>query len=109
MARRLGCWRQFHHSPASRNAPLLIFPHAGAGASAYRAASKVFSARFDVSIAQYPGVQDRAAESPLDSFSEIAVGALDEYERLSRNRNAPISVLGNSVGGLVAFEFTRIA
>lgn len=109
MPRQLGWIRQFHKPdfPASR--PLLLFPHAGAGASAYRDFSKVLSSKFNVIVFQYPGRQDRAAEAALTTLSAIAEGAFGEFSASEHNRGVPIVTFGHSMGGWVAFEFVRIA
>jgi surfactin synthase thioesterase subunit len=108
MARKLGWIRQFH-TPAEPDSPaLLVFPHAGAGASAYREFSKALSAHFDVIVFQYPGRQDRAAEPLLGTLPEIAAGAFDEFAASEHNRG-PIVTFGHSMGALVAFEFVRLA
>jgi surfactin synthase thioesterase subunit len=109
MPRKLGWVRQFHQPELPESLPLLLFPHAGAGASAYRAFSKLLSANFDVIVFQYPGRQDRAAEAPLGSLPEIAAGAFEEFSTSGHNRGAPIVTFGHSMGGWVAFEFVRIA
>ena len=109
MARNLGWIRQFHQPADPRSLPLLIFPHAGAGASAYRNFSKTLSANFSVLIAQYPGRQDRAAEPLLGSLPEIAAGAFAEFAASEHHRGAPVVAFGHSMGAIVAFEFVRLA
>lgn len=88
---------------------LLVFPHAGSGASAYRDFSKRLSTRFNVLVLQYPGRQDRAAEAPLDSLAAMAAGAFDDFNASVHRRSGPISAFGHSMGALVAFEFVRVA
>jgi surfactin synthase thioesterase subunit len=107
--RTTGWIRQFHEPGSSENPPLLVFPHAGAGASAYRAFSKVLSADFDVVVFQYPGRQDRAGEPLLESVPEIAAGAFENFSTSGRRAGDPIITFGHSMGALVAFEFVRIA
>jgi len=109
MPRNLGWIRQFHQPESPESLPLLVFPHAGAGASAYRTFSKVLSTKFTVIIFQYPGRQDRAAEPALGSLPEIAAGAFEEFSASEHNRGIPIVTFGHSMGGWVAFEFVRIA
>ncbi|MBF6125125.1 thioesterase II family protein [Nocardia brasiliensis] len=104
-----GWIRKFHRAKAEAAAPLLIFPHAGGGASIYRPFSKQLSADFDVILFQYPGRQDRAAEAALTTLPDIAAGAFAEFVRSPFNRDQPITVFGHSLGALVAFEFTRLA
>ncbi|KAA1248811.1 thioesterase [Mycobacterium simiae] len=109
MPRTLGWIRQFHQPDSATSLPLLVFPHAGAGASAYREFSKILSARFSVLVFQYPGRQDRAAETSLPSLPDIAAGAFREFTTSQHNRGHPIVAFGHSMGALVAFEFVRLA
>lgn len=109
MPRTLGWIRQFHNPDSPDRPLLLVFPHAGSGASAYRDFSKVLSSQFTVVVFQYPGRQDRAGEAPLLSLPEIAAGAFDEFSRSDHNRGVPIVAFGHSMGALIAFEFVRIA
>ena len=109
MPRTLGWIRQFHQPEAPESLPLLVFPHAGAGASAYRDFSKVLSAKFRVIVFQYPGRQDRAAEAALASLEDIAAGAFGEFATSDQNRGLPVVAFGHSMGALVAFEFARLA
>ncbi|MEU8896802.1 alpha/beta fold hydrolase [Nocardia sp. NPDC048505] len=101
--------RKFHRSTSPERLPLLIFPHAGAGASAYRTLSKALSEHFDVVIFQYPGRQDRAKEPALTSLPDLAAGAFAEFRLSEYNRGVPIVVFGHSMGSLVSFEFVRLA
>lgn len=109
MPRTLGWARQFHEPQSPGSPPLLVFPHAGAGASAYREFSKVLSRAFDVVVFQYPGRQDRAAEAPLATLPEIAAGAFAEFSASAHSRAVPIVAFGHSMGAMVAFEFVRLA
>lgn len=109
MPRSLGWIRQFHKPDLPESLPLLVFPHAGAGASAYREFSKALSKKFKVIVFQYPGRQDRAAEALLGSLTAIAAGAFGEFSTSDHNRGVPIVTFGHSMGALVAFEFVRIA
>ena len=109
MPRTLGWIRQFHQPDSPDALPLLVFPHAGSGASAYRDFSKVLSRKFRVIIFQYPGRQDRAAEPALASLGEIAAGAFAEFAASDHDRAVPVVTFGHSMGALVAFEFVRLA
>jgi surfactin synthase thioesterase subunit len=109
LPRTLGWIRQFHEPDSPESLPLLVFPHAGSGASAYRDFSKVLSTRFRVIIFQYPGRQDRAAEPALASLEEIAAEAFAEFAASDHNRGVPVVTFGHSMGALVAFEFVRRA
>jgi len=104
-----GWIRKFHNLDSTDRPPLLIFPHAGAGASGYRQFSKVLSADFDVIAFQYPGRQDRAGEPALTSLRDIAAGAFAEFRASVFNRGVPIITLGHSMGAHISFEFARLA
>ena len=109
MAQALGWIRQFHKPGAEGLPPLLIFPHAGSGASTYRAFSKLLSTEFDTAVFQYPGRQDRVREAAAETLPELAAGAFAEFSSSKFNRGEPLTVFGHSMGSLVAFEFTRLA
>ncbi|MGY3553474.1 thioesterase II family protein [Williamsia sp. R60] len=109
MSRDLGWIRQFHQPTSPANPPLLIFPHAGSGASTYRAFSKELSSSFDVIVFQYPGRQDRAREAPAETLPDLAAGAFAEFVESRWNRQAAITVFGHSMGAVTAFEFVRLA
>lgn len=109
MGQSLAWSRQFHKPSAADNPTLLIFPHAGSGASTYRAFSKKLSETFDVVVFQYPGRQDRAREEAAETLPELANGALAEFSTSTFNRGGPITVFGHSMGAIVAFEFVRAA
>ncbi|KUH95909.1 thioesterase [Mycobacterium sp. IS-1556] len=101
--------RKFHNRESIDRPPLLIFPHAGAGASWYRKFSEVLCDDFEVIALQYPGRQDRAAEPAPTSLTDIAAGAFAEFQTSEFNRGIPITTFGHSMGALVSFEFARIA
>lgn len=109
MDRKLGWIRQFHKPEVLHSPLLLIFPHAGSGASAYRALSKTLSANFSVLVFQYPGRQDRGSEPALGTLEDIAAGALADFQGSDHNRGLPLFTFGHSMGALVSFEFVRLA
>lgn len=109
MPRPVGWVRQFHRPGAPECPNLLVFPHAGSGASAYRDFSKALSANFNVVVFQYPGRQDRAAEPASPSVAAMAAGAFDDFAASEHRRAGPLVAFGHSMGALVAFEFVRLA
>lgn len=109
MARELGWLRQFHKPSTESLPPLIIFPHAGAGASAYRVFAKRLAELFDVVVIQYPGRQDRAREAAAATLPELAAGAFEAFRASPHHREVPITVFGHSMGSIVAFEFARLA
>ncbi|MTE11484.1 thioesterase II family protein [Nocardia aurantiaca] len=109
MPRKLGWIRQFQAPSAESATPLLVFPHAGAGASAYRDLAKRLAAEFDVVVFQYPGRQDRIRESAAESLPELAAGAFAEFRESTHETGAPLTIFGHSMGAVVGFEFARLA
>ncbi|WP_433564549.1 thioesterase II family protein [Nocardia sp. CA-151230] len=109
MPRELGWIRQFQAPSAESAPPLLIFPHAGAGASAYRVFAKTLAAEFDVVVFQYPGRQDRAREAALETLPDIAAGAFAEFRESAHETGVPLTIFGHSMGAVIAFEFARLA
>ncbi|MFI9535496.1 thioesterase II family protein [Nocardia fusca] len=101
--------RQFHKPTSPGHPPLLVFPHAGAGASAYRTFSKACSAHYDVVVFQYPGRQDRIHEPALETLPEIAAGAFAEFRDSNGYGTVPITTFGHSMGAMISFEFIRLA
>lgn len=104
-----GWIRKFHKTSPEVTTPMLIFPHAGAGASTYRELSKLLSTDFDVIVFQYPGRQDRVAEPPMTDLADIAAGAFTEFEASEYNNGVPFMTFGHSLGGVTSFEFARLA
>ncbi|WP_175411367.1 thioesterase II family protein [Streptomyces sp. TRM64462] len=82
---------------------LFVFPHAGAGASAYRLAPHVPDT-VEVVTVQLPGRENRFAEDPLTSVDAV----VDELAPLIASRTElPFGFFGHSMGALVAFAVAR--
>ncbi|MBR8641372.1 thioesterase [Streptomyces tuirus] len=82
---------------------LLCFPHAGAGASAFRTWDEHLSSA-TVCPVQFPGREGRFADSPFHTVEPLVDAAL---EALVPVLHGPFAVFGHSMGALVAYEFTR--
>ncbi|MFC0435369.1 thioesterase II family protein [Kutzneria buriramensis] len=82
---------------------LFVFPHAGAGASAYQLAT-CLPDTVEVCAVQLPGRENRFAEPALTSMSE-AVAALAPL--IAEHTDLPYAFFGHSMGSLIAFETTR--
>lgn len=102
--RRVPALRTFHAPADPGLPPLLIFPHAGAGASSYRDLSARLAGHYRVAVMQYPGRQDRGRQTPATSLTDLAQEAFDEF-----GDAAPVTLFGHSMGSIVGFEFARLA
>ncbi|WP_333769285.1 alpha/beta fold hydrolase [Streptomyces sp. IBSBF 2435] len=90
---------------AGGSAPaLVLFPHAGGSAGAYRALANRFPAGVEVRAVQYPGRETRAGEPLIDDMDTLADQAADALRPLLGRR---LAILGHSMGAVVAYEVTR--
>lgn len=105
MTERLGKspWLPFGTAPEA-DIRLLCLPHAGAGATVYRAWGAGFPAHIGVCPVQPPGREKRRREQPLTAATELA--GLLAPEVLAGIRT-PYAVFGHSTGALSAFELVR--
>ena len=83
---------------------LLCLPHAGAGASVYRAWGRGLPASIAASPVQPPGREKRLSELPMTSVEEIARQLAPEIVKMVR---PPYAIFGHSAGALCAFEVSR--
>ncbi|MGD9619081.1 MAG: thioesterase II family protein [Mycolicibacterium sp.] len=95
--------RNFHPAPTAR-LRLVCFPHAGGSASYFFPLSAALSPEFEVHVMQYPGRQDRYSESFVDNVEDMADEAFAALEPLAE---APLAILGHSMGAVLAFEVAR--
>lgn len=107
MTNQLGFTPWIKRFPGSADRSVIVFPHAGGAAAAYRTfASAVAAGGADTYIVQYPQRADRLAHPAPDTIEELAaelVGAGD-WSTVGELR-----LFGHCMGALVAFEFARIA
>ena len=83
---------------------LACFPHAGGGAEAFAALAGALPDDVELLAFQYPGRRERRAEPCVTDLSALA----DEAARaLAPYADRPLSLLGHSMGALVAFETAR--
>lgn len=88
--------------PAARHR-LVICPHAGGGASFYRAFSALFAPEIEVQIVQYPGRENRLGEPLVADLYRL----VDEVAGALRDTDdgwAGTALLGHSMGAAVAHE-----
>lgn len=80
---------------------LVCFPHAGAGATAYRAWPDLLPPDIELLSVCYPGRQDRFGEPNAASLDALAAGIADALVPLA---GTPFALFGHSMGALVAYE-----
>ncbi|WP_406275324.1 alpha/beta fold hydrolase [Nocardia sp. NBC_00881] len=98
-------WLRTLRFEATARHHLLCFPPGGGPATAYRELARRFGAGVVVLSAQYPGRQDRLAETPITDIGELADRIAEEV--LAQGRIAQLSLFGHSMGATVAFETAR--
>jgi len=85
---------------------LLMIPHAGGGASAFRGWAEALPAGVEGCPVQLPGRENRTAEPAFDRLPPLVEALAAALERW---RDLPYAVLGHSNGALIAFELARHA
>lgn len=84
---------------------LACFPHAGAAADAFAALARALPDDVEVLTFQYPGRRERRSEP---CAADVAALAEEAARFLAPYTDRPLSLLGHSMGALVAFETTRL-
>lgn len=102
-----GSWLvPWHRSPSSRPT-LLCLPPAGSGCGQFRPWQAAFGDRISVVGVQLPGRESRWRVPPPASVAD-AVAAVVEEVRALIGANHPLVVFGQSFGGLLGYEITRV-
>jgi surfactin synthase thioesterase subunit len=83
---------------------LLTLPHAGAGASAFRAWGRGMAKEVAVCPVQPPGREGRYEEAP---YTRVAPLARELAGRITTSVPLPYALLGHSTGALCAYEVVR--
>jgi medium-chain acyl-[acyl-carrier-protein] hydrolase len=89
---------------ADASVRLLCLPHAGAGASVYRAWGRGLPSSIAACPVQLPGREKRWSERPMTSVQEIARQLAPVIITAVR---PPYALFGHSTGALCAFETSR--
>ncbi|HEX5402929.1 MAG TPA: thioesterase domain-containing protein [Pseudonocardiaceae bacterium] len=96
-------WLPFGTNPAA-SIRLLCLPHAGAGATVYRAWGSSLPAWINVCPVQPPGREKRQREAPLTSVEQLVARLAPEVLASVR---PPYALFGHSTGALCSFELIR--
>lgn len=84
---------------------LFCFPYAGGGTSIYRAWPAYLHADVEVVAVQLPGREARMCEP---AYSDASALCLRLAEVLAPYLDRPFALFGHSMGGLLAFELSRL-
>lgn len=95
MADALRCYRRVR-APSAR---LVCFPHGGSGPAFYRTWADLVPPDVEVSVAAYPGRQERRAEPPATTMELLVEPIVAELTGLG-----PVALFGHSMGAVVAYE-----
>ncbi|OBI13800.1 non-ribosomal peptide synthetase [Mycobacterium sp. E2327] len=99
-------WVKRFTASAARGS-VVVFPHAGGAAAAYRSLAKALSSNdVDAFVVQYPQRADRRDHPAAESIDALA---LELFEAGDWSSVAPLSLFGHCMGAVVAFEFARVA
>lgn len=85
--------------------PLVIFPHAGAGPSAYRRLGRAVAGAFRPLVVHLPGRETRLDDEPYRDLPTLVRALCPAVVPLLSSRFA---FYGHSMGALVAFELARL-
>lgn len=99
--------KQFPGTGEGANEGVVVFPHAGGAAAAYRHfATALADNGVDAYLVQYPQRADRLAHPAAETIEELAVELLEagDWDGLGS-----LQLFGHCMGALVAFEFARLA
>jgi surfactin synthase thioesterase subunit len=83
---------------------LLCLPHAGGGASSFKAWGRDAPPEIDVCAVQLPGRENRTNASPLTDI-DVLLDAL--LAALQPHLGRPYAIYGHSLGALIGFELVR--
>jgi medium-chain acyl-[acyl-carrier-protein] hydrolase len=82
----------------------VCFPHAGAGAAAYMAWSRLLPPGVGLRVAQLPGREARFREPAHRDVHALTRELMPSVKALARQ---PVVLFGHSLGALIAFEVAR--
>jgi surfactin synthase thioesterase subunit len=99
--------KRYPSAEAGRVRPMLVFPHAGGAAMAYRGLGTALAeAGVEAFVMQYPQRGDRLGHPAPATVEELSedLFAGGDWAQLG-----PLRLYGHCMGAVVAFEFARVA
>jgi surfactin synthase thioesterase subunit len=99
----VGRWFSPAQPPPDARIRLLLMPHAGSGAAAYRSWNRLLPVEFGVQALTLPGRQSRRAEPLPEDWEEL----LDDLHRAvlaTLDDDRPYAVFGHCVGAMLAYR-----
>lgn len=97
-------WFRTWQPRAQARQRLICLAHAGGAASFYRSWTAALPPSIELVAVQYPGREERIAETPLDSLAELVEHIAGSLERLPHLLQQPYILFGHSMGAVVAHE-----
>lgn len=96
-----GAWLVCPRPEPSAEATLLCVPHAGGGASGYRAWVRHLPTELELLIVAPPGREHRWEEPRVAGVTEYVEATLSELHQRSRR---PLLLFGHSMGAVIAYQ-----
>jgi medium-chain acyl-[acyl-carrier-protein] hydrolase len=97
-------WIPYRWPRPTARVRLLCLPHAGAGASIFRAWADGFPDDVEVAAVQLPGREARIGEAPIAAMRDLVPRLTDAVRPYV---DLPFAIFGHSMGALVGFELAR--
>jgi surfactin synthase thioesterase subunit len=96
-----------HYPGSGAGGAVVVFPHAGGAAVAYRDLATTLSDKgIDTYVVQYPRRADRLAHPAHPTVEQLAA---DLFAAGDWAGVGPLRLVGHCMGAVVAFEFARVA
>ncbi|BBX87096.1 thioesterase II family protein [Mycolicibacterium aubagnense] len=96
-----------HYPSSADDGAVVVFPHAGGAAVAYRELATTLSDKgIDTYVVQYPRRADRLAHPAHPTVEQLAA---DLFSAGHWAGAGPLRLVGHCMGAVVAFEFARVA
>ena len=101
---RLSRWVLSIRGDTAIDKRVFCFPHAGGGASLFRAFASSLLDGIELCAVQLPGREERLAEVPFDDLSALVPPTIAQMQPYL---DRPFALFGHSMGALIAYEIAR--